>query len=260
MRVDIHGHMVQKATVGASPAKLSMYVGNCQLDHVLVSNLDAAAAGPNVANVDEVDANVACLEACQANPRLVPLYWARVGQLDSNPHVVRGALETEPFRGLALVPAWGGFDIADPRVDAYVEAATGTKCPIVICVCERPEASPARAAELAVRHPAAPMVLCCCGGAEVRRAAVEVVLRAVRGQTADLYVDTSYADAPEICSLVRALGPARVLFGSDAIARGNVHTPFHMTLLQELRRTLPNQDFEAITGKNAGRLFGMSEP
>ncbi|MEW6250838.1 MAG: amidohydrolase family protein [Planctomycetota bacterium] len=257
MRIDVHGH-IGLAAAGAAPAtRISLYASACRLDLVLISN-SAAAPPPAGGDTSEVEANVATLAACQAHPRLAALYWVRPGQLDSNVHAFTGALRTEPFLGAAFAPAEGGFDAADRLLDPYVAAVGAAGKPVFFCVSSDARATPGKIHELARRHPKVSIVLCLCGAAEApRAAALDVVAYALRQQNADLYIDTSHAGAAEIATAVGAVGAERVLFGTDALRRGDAHVPRHITLLDELRSALPAAQLDLVVGGNAARLLRL---
>ena len=260
MLVDIHGHIASTGNAAAPAARLSLYASACKLDFVLVSNV-AAAPAPRGANLDEVDANLASLQACREHARLAPLYWIRPGQLDSHVPAVVGALRTAPFVGAAFAPTEGGFDAADSLLDPYLAALETIDRPAVFCVSAEPNAAPPKVIEAARRHPRTKIVLCLCGAAETpRAAALDAVAHALRQQKADVYLDTSHATSAEIVAAVRAIGSDRVLFGTDAVRRSDAHVPRHIAVLDELRKSLAAKDFQAVSGGNAVRLFGLKAP
>lgn len=234
------------------------YAGAAGIDLVLVSNRDAAAWPRQAANVDEVDANLACLRVCRAAPRLAPLYWVRPGRLDSNIHAFAGALATEPFAGVVFAPAEGDFDAADPRLEPYLAVLAAVNRPAVFCVQADERALPAKVCHQAGRHAEVPMVLCLCGsGASERAATLDVACQARRRGSANLYLDTSHADAAEAHAAVRALGSDRVLFGSDALCGGDGHAARQTALLDALRKCLSATEFQQVAGASAARLFHL---
>ncbi len=257
MRVDVHGHIGPPGTSAVPPARISLYASACELDYVLVSNR-AAALPPGGADEDEVDANLACLAACREHARLAALYWVRPGRLDSHLAALIGALRSEPFHGVVFAPADTGFDAADARLDAYVAAVAELGLPGLFCVTADPAAAPAKVYELGRRNPRAVLILCLCGATEPpRAAALDVVAHARRQDNAELYLDTSHASTAEIITAVRTLGADRVLFGTDALQRGDAHVPRHITALNELHGSLPPAEFKQVTGENAARLLKL---
>ncbi len=261
MLVDVHAHIGQLSAAAARPTRIGLYAGTCGLDAVLVSNQDAAAEPRGAANQDEVDANETCLTACRSQSRLVPLYWVRAGQFDSQPDAMAGALATEPFAGVVFAPAANHYEADDPLLNPYLTALERTVRPALFCVTDAPAATPARVVRLAERHPRVPVILCCCGGsADTRAALLDAVGSACKRKAADVYVDTSHADGDGIRAAIRALGADRVLFGTDALRHGDAHIPRTIALLDELRKTVPGVEFEQVAGGNAARLFGLGGP
>ena len=255
--IDVHGHIGRDTP----PSRVGTYAGVCGVDWVLVSNRDAAVEPAGAANVDETDANVACLEACRARAHLVPLYWVRPGRTDSNLHALAGALDSEPFAGVVFCPCEGGFDVSDPQVEPYLRILGTVGRPGLFCIGRDPRAAPAKVYEQARRQPRTPIVLCGCGAGEAERdAMLDVARQAQRRQDANLYVDTSHAGAAKIRTAVKLLGAERVLFGTDALRYGDSHVPRHITLLEELRGSMPPADLDQVTGGNAVRLFGLRRP
>lgn len=257
MLIDVHGHIGQ-ATPDTEPAsRVSTYAGVCNLDYVLVSNRDGACIPAQAANLDETDANVACLAACRTLARLAPLYWVRVGRLDSNANTMAGALATEPFAGALFSPADVGFDAADPQLDAYLEVLARGGRPALFCIRGDDRAAPTKVHALGQRHRRVPLILCPCGEPSRRAAVVDVVGAARRKQDANLYLDTSHAGVAEITASIDAVGADRVLYGSDACHRGEAHIPRQIALLDELRQKLSPESFAQVAGGNAARVFRL---
>ena len=261
MLIDVHGHFGQATPGAAPPARVAVYAGTCGIDHVLVSNVDAASESVEAVDLDEVDANMACLDACKEHARLLPLYWVRLGQADSHVRAMAGALSSAPFVGALFAPSRNGFSVTDPRLDACLEVLAARGQAAVFCVCDDERATPAGVHSLARRHRGTPIVMCCCGTSEsTRPLALDTIRRAIRDGDSDLYMDTSHASADEIIGWTRALGGERILLGTDAVCRGDAHIPHLIALLDRLRRKLQPDDFNMVTGGNAERLFGLGAP
>lgn len=261
MLVDVHAHIALSSPGTASPERLAEYAQTCGFDTVLVSNRDAAIEPHEAANLDEAEANLACLEACRAHPRLAALYWVRPGQVDSNIHAVAGALKSAPFVGLLFSPAAGGFDAAARLLGPYLDLLARTGRAGLFCISADERAGPAKVYEQARRQPAVPIVLCICtGDAPQRAAAVDVVGHARKRGDANLYLDTSHATAAEIVSAVRVLGSERIVFGSNALCHGDGHAGQVTALLSELRNSLSPTDLQRATGEIAARIFQLGKP
>ena len=260
MLIDIHAHFGQRSADAVPAPRLATYAGVSGVDFLLVSNRDAATEPAGAANLDETDANVACLEACQRQPRLIPLYWVRPGRADSSVYAFTGALASEPFAAALFAPAAGGFDAGDEVLDDYLSVLASIGRPAVFCVSDDERAAPGKVYEAARRHAALSVVLCPCGAGEARRReCVEVVRRAQQRGDAGVYVDTSHAGAAEVRAAVEAVGAERVLYGTNALAFGDSHVPRHIALLDELRGLLPGGQFQQVTAGNAMQLFRLGK-
>ncbi len=257
MRIDVHGHFGHKTAGAAPPGRVATYAGVAGFDSVLVSNRDAASESAGAANLDEADANAACLAACRGHDRLLPLYWVRPGRADSHVPTMVGALTTEPFVGLVFSPGDNGYDVRDPLLDEYLGMAARIGRPVLFCVGGDERSAPKGVYERGRQHPTLPIVLCACGAPKAQRAAMlEVVRHAWQRSDARLYLDTSHANREEICAAVRTVGAEHVLFGSNAVSYGEAHLPRHLALLEELREALVPEEYEQVVGGSASRLFG----
>lgn len=261
MLVDVHAHFGHVTPQIPSPAAIAGYARTCGLDAVLVSNRDAAAEPHEAANLDEADANVACLDACREHPRLAAVYWVRPGQVDSNMQALLGALRTAPFVAASFSPAENRFDAGDRLLDPYLAALAKAHRPALFCVSADERAGPAKVYEQARRQPDVPVVLCVCGDdASVRAAALDVVGHARRRGDADLYLDTSHANADDIRTALRVVGTNRLVFGSNALHAGAQHATQVAAVLSALRNELSPVDFHAVMGETAANLFGLTRP
>lgn len=255
MMVDVHAHI--DAHTPAS--RLSTYAGVCRLDLVLISNRDAASRPRGMPNLDEGVANQTCLDACELHARLRPLYWVRVGLVDSRPQTLAGALAISPFLGAVFSPADNGFELTDESLDPYLQALTAADRPAVLLYGIDENAAPTKAYELARRHPKCLFVLSAREPSPARWAeALDVVRRAQQRKEAELYLATAHAGADNIQTAVLALGSERVLLGTNAMRDEKSHTPRHIALLEELRHTLSGLDYRNVTGENAVRLFRLN--
>jgi len=256
--IDVHGHIGPSTPGVAPPGEVSRYADICGLDLVVVSNRDAASEPFTAANVDEADANLAGLVVCKSLKHLAASYWVRPGRVDSHVLCMVGALESEPFVAVTFSPATGGFDASDAVLDPYLAALSKLGRPALFCVSADQRASPTKVYQTARRHPDVPVILCICDGATAQLAvAIEVVREALGRQDANLYLDTSYATATEIRQAVDAVGPERVVYGSDALSYGARHPDRQRQLLDALRNSLPPEQFGQVAGGNAARLLGL---
>lgn len=252
MIIDVHGYLSKDTPAG----RLVTYAGVCGVDWVLVANRDAATTPAGAADLDEPDANVACLQAGRTHQRLIPLYWVRVGQPDSHVNAVIGALTTEPFAGTLFAPTAGDFDVESPHLRAYLNVLAGVGRPVIFAVDTSRAAAPEKVYAWARQYPALPFVMCHVeADSHLRAMSSEMARRAVDNQDARLYVDTAHATAEQVRAQVATCGANRVLFGTNAVSYGDTHVPRHIALLDDLRRMLDRDDLVKVTGGNAQKLF-----
>ncbi len=259
MLVDAHTHISPKSATSVPPARLAAYAGVVGFGAVLVSNRDAASVGPNAANVDETTANATVLDAAQNLPKLKPLYWVRPGATDANVYAFAGAMQCESFIGAVIAPAENGVPADDRRVEPYLAWLTEIDRPAVFLIAGSDAASPARVYSAAKRHPRLNVLMCQTDMTPVCQTRTIDVARTARSRNdAQLFMDTSYLSASAIRTAIDQLGAGWVLYGSNALASGDAHTPRQIALLDDLRRTLGPAEFEAVAGGNAARLFNLT--
>jgi predicted TIM-barrel fold metal-dependent hydrolase len=260
MVVDVHGYFGLVTPGAVPPARINTYAGVSGAELVLVSNRDGASEPTGAADLDEVEVNEACLGACEAHKHLVPVYWVRPGRFDSNLRAFAGAIETADFVGAMFFASAAGFDAGDDAVTAYLSVLATMGRPALFSITDDDRCAPEKIYAQARRQPKLPVVLCNCrAGAARRRDVLEVVHAAASHRDADLYTDTAHATGVEIRAMVQAVGTERVVWGTDALSHGDYHAPRHITLLEEVRKLLPPDDFRRITTANALRLFGLRD-
>lgn len=260
MIIDVHGHIGRLAERDFSLPEMKRYLNTCGVQHVLVSNLDAASHHPAAGNVEEAPANLASLHMRREDARFVPLYWVRLGQFDSNLRAFAGALDVEPFAGAAFAPLLNGFAADDPRLDAYLSVLAKIKKAAVFHSARDDAGRPERVHTLARRHPRVPVVLCDAGGDTHWNEALDVVGRAWERQDARLYLCSGRASAEDVLAAVNVIGDEAVVFGSDATCFGANHTDRCQTFLEQLQESLQQKAFAKVTGENATTLFRLSAP
>ncbi len=256
MVIDIHGHLGRPGQREAAAALLNEYIEACGIDRLLVSNLEAASAGPDAVNLDEATANVACLQACRQHKRWVPLYWVRPGQVDSNIHAFAGALSTEPFAGVVFSPVLNSFSADAGLLDPYLLVMGRLGVAGLFHVGSAQNARPATVYRLAKRHPSVPVVLYDPAAHGLWAEALDVVGHAIDHENADLYVGTAHASIGEILAAVGGVGLERVLYGTDAPCHRSEHAARCGSLLDGLRAALPDESVRRIIGGNAAAVFG----
>jgi predicted TIM-barrel fold metal-dependent hydrolase len=257
MIIDAHGHIGRLAERQFTLPEMSRYLDACDVGHVLVSNLDAASHHPGAVNLEEGPANDACLRACREDARLVPLYWVRLGQVDSNIRAFGGALDMEAFVGALFSPRLNGFPADDARLAPYLSVLAKLKKVAFFHTSRDELGRPLTVYTLAKRHPRVPFVLCDAGGDMPWAEALDVVGRARRRRGARLSICTGRATTKEVVDAVAAVGAERVLFGSDALYFGPRHADHCQSFLDQLRALLKPAAFAKVTGDNAASLFQL---
>jgi predicted TIM-barrel fold metal-dependent hydrolase len=257
MLIDVHGHIGALGGRVFSIEWMRSYVELCGVQRVLVSNLDGAAVGDRPRDVDELDANVACLEVCRAHSFLAPVYWVRPGRLDSNIHAFAGALESEPFVGAFFSPPFNRFEADDTRLDPYLAALAKLGKPALVQVGVDDATRPERIHALGRRHPRTSIVLCNVAGNVHWKEALDVTARAKARDEARLLLETADATAADVVEAVQAAGADRVVYGSDATRLSERHGPRCREVLASLREALPPEERARVLGGTAGELFRL---
>lgn len=257
MPIDVLGHVGRHGARPASAEALRRHLDQCGLDALLVSNLDAAETA---ADLDEVDANLACLEACRIDERLTPVYWCRPGRHDSHVNTLVGALASEPFAAALLAPGLNPRAYGERVVDGILSALGRAGYPLIFLCARSGPGSPQAAAALARRHANVPVILA--GGAQEAHwhAGVEVLRRGLEAREGNLYVATTRAAAGEVAAFVRRFGAERVLYGSGSAGTGGDSAERQRAWLEELRSATTADAFAQIVEGNARRLFRLHAP
>lgn len=208
-RIDAHAHL--PARPGARERLLSLMDSLAFARAVVVAGgsvspetlaRQIACGGGSDVDVD----NASLLAACEGSGgRLIPFYFA-------NPH--RGAAayrrEGARYRGLKLGPAVHGVRLDDARHDALVEAAVELGHPVYLHCLARDGFRVDDLVALARRHPRARLILGHAGIGNCDFHAVSLI-----APEPNLYFETSGGFTSVIEAAFRALGPRRVLFGTE---------------------------------------------
>lgn len=260
MRIDVHAHIGSlPERPDATPEELDAYRDMCRLDRLAISNLDAAATGNDV---DEADANYAVLQRCQADKRLIPLYWVRPGRSDSHPYAMAGAIETDGFAGAVFAPVLNGFSAEDRVVEPYLNALEKLGRPAFFLTAREEPARPHAVYVAARRHPTIPFVMCNASTDTHWHEALELMRRIRQQKDAQLYVTTSQAGAEDVRATISAIGAEHLLLGTDALRFGPQHAARVGRLLNGLEQTISPDAYERVTFGNARRvlhLLGLPE-
>jgi hypothetical protein len=252
MVIDIHTYLDRRPGASLTPTAADAYAQACGVDLILVSNTPDARQ-------HEVDANLACLQACQGCQRLAPLYWARPGSFDSNLHAFIGALDSEPFAGAVFSLSTGDAAAGGEgsALDAYVIALKKLGLAALFDV-SAGQAAIEQVGALARRHPSLNAVVRGAGRAHGWLQAVAEVRRGVQRGDANLYLDSAGARIEEVVEAVAALGAERILFGSGGTIGDQNDAQGCRGFLADLNKRLAAADFRKVTGDNPARLLGRA--
>ena len=174
-----------------------------------------------------------------------------VGTVTVNPWYLAAALE-ELDRGLALGlvglqihPALQGIQPLDRHVDDLVAHAVAAGEAIYIHTGTPIVGHPFQVAELALRHPSGRFVMGHSGHSDFW---IDVLPAALSAP--NIWLETSYKSPHVIDEYVAALGPERVLFGSDA-----PRNDMALELAKVLGANLNQAHLEAVTSATARDLY-----
>ncbi len=251
--IDVQAHL---GTIDGSERRLDAlrsYADSGQAEMILVSHSDHTPEG---GELDETEANLACLKACRDNDRLRPLYWVRPGLVDSNPQVFAGALSSEPFVGAVFSPAEHGYALDDSaRLAPYLGVLDQLKRPALVRIGRETSVGGRQLLTFAQKWPGVPIILC--GGlANIRQHDLhDTATNAARRNDADIYLTTSNVSAADVAAAVAGSGHERLIFGSDACCRGAEHAEFVAAQLKTLQERLATTAFQQITQDTAHRIF-----
>ena len=156
--------------------------------------------------------NDAVREAALACPgRLVPYCAVNPWNPDAVVEMRRCVTEWG-FRGLKLHPTLNGFHLSDPRlVDPLFEEAASLGIPVIAHGASDLYNSPPEFAEMARRHPRVRLLMAHMGFFWSVDQAIGYA-----GALPNLILETSRAPIFEITAAVKALGPDKVVWGTDS--------------------------------------------
>jgi uncharacterized protein len=249
--IDQHVH------VGMRPAP-STTASSSYLPDELIANMDANGVDMVVGfpkanpHTDYRIENERIIAAMKQHParivafaRINPYFGAKV-VADVHDYASKGAL------GLKIHPLrdFSGNRVNDPELMfPIVEAAQQEKLLLLVHSGNSWNCAPTLIADLARNFPRANFVIAHSAGFEGHQEAIAVM----RHQD-NLYVDTASNGYPDITTnVVRALGPERVIYGSD-----HPTLPFGFELGKVVKYAGLNSDqLDLILGKNLTRLLGI---
>jgi predicted TIM-barrel fold metal-dependent hydrolase len=203
----------------------------------------AMASAGVVAGISSWIENHALDGVSSAASKLFRLVWVRPGETDPN-EVWRRL--SEGAAGLKLHPTVDEYRADDGELDRYLDLAAKAGVPVA-CHSAPGDADPDHIRRLAQRFPMVPIILyhTYLGPYEGRDRAVEHVR-----EQPNLYLETSWCRWEFVRHMIDAVGPERVLFGSDASIDGVSH----------YRRNPPNVEGAQTYNRGLISLVGQLEP
>jgi predicted TIM-barrel fold metal-dependent hydrolase len=249
--IDQHVH------VGLRPARSTTASGSYLPDE-LIANMDASGVDMVVgfpkanSHTDYRTENERIIAAMKQNPtrivafaRINPYFGAKA-VADVHEYASKGVL------GLKIHPLrdFSGNRVNDPElIFPIVQAAQEEKLLLLIHSGNSWNCAPTLIADVARNFPKTNFVIAHSAGFEGHQEAIAVM----RHQD-NLYVDTASNGYPDITTnVVRAVGPERVIYGSD-----HPTLPFGFELGKVVKYAgLSSDQLDAILGKNLTRLLGI---
>jgi predicted TIM-barrel fold metal-dependent hydrolase len=250
-----HFVLDQHVHLGLRPSRSTTASGSYLPDELL-ANMDANGVDMVVAfpkanpHTDYRVENERMLAAMEAYPtrivafaRINPYFGARAAD-DIREYAARGA------RGIKLHPLrdFSGNRVNDPDLmHPLIQAAQDANLLVLIHSGNSWNAAPSLIADLARSFPKTNFVMAHSAGFEGHQEAI-----AVARYQDNLYVDTASNGYPDITTnVVKALGPERVLYGSD-----HPTLPFGFELGKIFKYTpLTSEQLDLVLGKNLARLL-----
>jgi len=217
----------------------------------LVSNLDALTGPQKKANEKTQR------EVKKRKGRMFGLAWVNPKENDEVFEDARNCLrDSATFRGLKFLPSDNAYAFDDTSIDIYMELAGMYDVPVVVHTTDDEYSSPRQVCAVARRHPETNIVMYhTCLGDESCEGKHEAISYASR--LPNLYVETSWLEAPFIAEAVRRAGADKVVFGSDAPFEGRHH---YKNPLQRLSAaSLNERDLRKVVYGNSRKLFGIND-
>lgn len=140
------------------------------------------------------------------------------------------------FKGVKLHPTQDAYQLLDPRVHRIVAEAEKLDVPILIHSGSVPYAMPGQVADLAATHQQSKLIMAHAGKLDLWQHVLPSAKR-----TKNLYLEFSFTHHIAVKRAIDALGPNRVLFGSNWPAgsmRTWIETVKKVEIFDDLERTL----------------------
>ncbi|NLG78631.1 MAG: amidohydrolase family protein [Firmicutes bacterium] len=243
---DCHCH------VGAFYDELKGQQVSCRADILsglmVRAGVDIALVSCIGASRDPVKANSRLLDELASYSGLLPVLWVTPGSMSVE---VAAALVSQGFLGLKFHPTMGRYQADSTVVDPYLELCRKHRIPALFHCAADDYCAPERYAWLAKRFPDVDIILAHMNLFGNPWDAVRVAEEHER-----VYLDTSWAGPEAVLYAYRRLGPAKILWGTDAPLGGQSH--YRDEKVRKLVESeLPEHDAGLILFGNAARLYRL---
>jgi predicted TIM-barrel fold metal-dependent hydrolase len=181
------------------------------------SSLEVAMASAGMtAGVVSWSDNQTTAAIAASGTSLYPLVWVKPGVTEVNEVAEWVA---QGFVGIKLHPTLDGYRADTKALEPYLAVAEEARCPVA-CHSAPGDADPNHIRRIAERHPTVPVLLyhTYLGPPDGRRRAVRFAQK-----IPNLFLETSWCGWKTVVRFVEAVGPERVMFGSDASVDGHHH-------------------------------------
>lgn len=237
MIIDAHNHLGVRA-------------GAVQTEADLIARIDAVGVDKAVIFpfVEGNFTNEPIKEAFDQFPdRLIPFCAVNAWEAGAADEVRRCVVDWG-FKGLKLHPTINGYHLSDPHlVDPLFKVADELGIPVIVHGASDLYNSPPEFALMAARFPNVPLLMAHMGFFW----SVDQAISFAR-EFPNLYLETSRAPIFEIQTAVRALGPDKVIWGTDS-----PFVDYEWEFRKMERATDDSEGYSKIVGGNIARLLKL---
>ncbi|MBL8148727.1 MAG: amidohydrolase family protein [Blastocatellia bacterium] len=257
--IDIHAHIGKFKGFDLSTENLITNLKENYVRYALISNIDGADLPGTTANLDEVTINEETARVCAANPQLKPVAWAKPGAKGASADNIEPFLRDKKFLAIKFHPDFNHFSPKSSSVAPYLKLCEKYKVPALFHCGKTANSNPQVLYEVARQYPTVPFVFFHMGFGTDHEDAIAIAKTAKQKNDAIIYLETSQADLVSIQEALEAVGPERIVFGSDATYFGRYHYDFYYKMINALKYSLKPEEFQLIIRNNALKLFRIEE-
>ncbi|MFA5865056.1 MAG: amidohydrolase family protein [Phycisphaerae bacterium] len=211
MRLDTHLHVMLKPFMGrpaTEPETLLADLARFNLDGGWISSVEALTTRDLAV---QKKSNDALADLVRKFPgRLAGLATVEPGEMEDAAREVERCIQELGLIGIKLHPWLQAFSVTHPGLDLIMAAAGNLNVPVLFHDGTPPYATPCQIAWLARKHPRTKVIFGHCGLADLWPDAV-----AGARENPNIYLQPTGAPPMAIRAALNALGPGRLLFGSD---------------------------------------------